>query len=737
MTLEGLSRHSSVHAAGVVIAPGPLDEYVPICTQSTKGSGGSGDGEIDHRHPVRHDLPGEGGHAEDGLPGAEDAHRRSTTRWPPSARATGRCGTRRRARSTRAPRSCRWTTRPSTACWRAAARRASSSSNRSLATEKLRQMKADRFDDLIATNALLRPGPLDMGMDQVYIRRKLGQEPVRYPHPELAEVLEPTYGVIVYQEQVMRIAQILAGFTPRRGGRAAQGGGQEGRGADQEGAGRSSSTRRWRRGTSGGSIQDLADQIEAFGRYGFNKSHSAAYGLVAYQTAWLKAHYPAEFMAALLVLRARQGRGRGGLHRRLPRAGQVSPGEVPAGPGGAPAARERVQPASSPWWARGSGQIRFGLAAIRGVGEGAVRSHPGRARGGGALQVALRLPLPHRPAAVQQAGDGGADLRRRARRLRRRRRPRPAARRPGGHLRRRAGRAARAGELAGQPLRRAAGRRRAAPACWCRSRRSRRSRRWPESERLKREKEILGFFISGHPLDKYREEMALFDGVNTANLKEHRDRKVELACVVTEVARQISQARRLRVGPHHRGGLPRHRHRARLRRDAGQQNKELLQKDTPVLRPRRRLRPRARRGGPADLPGRRRRASPRCARAATLGICIELAPPACDPERTAWRARTLSAAPGPAPLLVLWRERRRTEDAARGCAPHRCASPARGAGRGAARGAGRGEREAGESVINFELSDFECRISRKADSRLPANSIVQNSTVRELDPWQP
>src|SRR4029453_2745753 len=82
-----------------------------------------------------------------------------------------------------------------------------------LATDTLRAMRCDRFDDLVASNALLRPGPLDAGMHTVFIRRKLGLEKVTYPHPALEEVLEPTYGVITYQEQVMRIANVLAGFS--------------------------------------------------------------------------------------------------------------------------------------------------------------------------------------------------------------------------------------------------------------------------------------------------------------------------------------------------------------------------------------------------------------------------------------------------------------------------------------------------------------------------------------------
>src|SRR5207247_2012464 len=82
-----------------------------------------------------------------------------------------------------------------------------------LATDCLRSMRCDRFDDLVATNALLRPGPLDTGMHLVFINRKLGREPVRYPHPALVQILQPTYGVITYQEQVMRIANVLAGFS--------------------------------------------------------------------------------------------------------------------------------------------------------------------------------------------------------------------------------------------------------------------------------------------------------------------------------------------------------------------------------------------------------------------------------------------------------------------------------------------------------------------------------------------
>ncbi|NLD53180.1 MAG: DNA polymerase III subunit alpha [Burkholderiaceae bacterium] len=163
----------------------------------------------------------------------------------------------------------------------------------------LRKLQPDRFEDIIAVLALYRPGPLGSGMVDDFILRKRGQQRIDYFHPDLRECLEPTYGVIVYQEQVMQIAQVIAGYT--LGGadllRRAMGKKKASEMAKQrqifmEGA------------KSRGQDPDLATQLfdlmEKFAEYGFNKSHTAAYAVVTYQTAWLKAHYPAEFMAATL-----------------------------------------------------------------------------------------------------------------------------------------------------------------------------------------------------------------------------------------------------------------------------------------------------------------------------------------------------------------------------------------------------------------------------------------------------
>ncbi|MFL5506268.1 MAG: DNA polymerase III subunit alpha, partial [Gemmatimonadales bacterium] len=201
--IEGISRHLSVHAAGVVIAPGPLTDYVPICTAPTKGAGAQADGEdslitqyemnaLEKVGMLKMDMLGLKTLTviHDAVNMIRERHGvtldMSTLPFDdPKVYELLRQGRTAGVFQFESP----------------------------LATETLRAMRCDRFDDLVASNALLRPGPLDAGMHTVFIRRKLGQEPVRYPHPSLVQILEPTYGVITYQEQVMRIANVLAGFS--------------------------------------------------------------------------------------------------------------------------------------------------------------------------------------------------------------------------------------------------------------------------------------------------------------------------------------------------------------------------------------------------------------------------------------------------------------------------------------------------------------------------------------------
>ena len=170
--------------------------------------------------------------------------------------------------------------------------------------ELIMKLGPDRFEDIVALVALFRPGPLQSGMVDDFINRKKGRAEVSYPHSQyqhdcLKPALEPTYGIILYQEQVMQIAQVMGGYT--LGGadllRRAMGKKKADEMAKQrelfvKGA--------MEKGHSQSLASNIFDLMEKFAGYGFNKSHSAAYALVAYQTAWLKTHYPAQFMAATM-----------------------------------------------------------------------------------------------------------------------------------------------------------------------------------------------------------------------------------------------------------------------------------------------------------------------------------------------------------------------------------------------------------------------------------------------------
>ncbi len=165
--------------------------------------------------------------------------------------------------------------------------------------ELIKKLRPDSFEDMTALVALFRPGPLQSGMVDDFIARKHGEAAVAYPHPDLEPILKPTYGVILYQEQVMQIAQVLAGYSlggadllRRAMGKKKQSEMDKQRAVFEAGAAE--------RGVDRRTATYIFDLMDKFAGYGFNKSHSAAYALVSYQTLWLKAHYPAAFMAAVL-----------------------------------------------------------------------------------------------------------------------------------------------------------------------------------------------------------------------------------------------------------------------------------------------------------------------------------------------------------------------------------------------------------------------------------------------------
>jgi len=223
----------------------------------------------------------------------------------------------------------------------------------------MRNLKPDHFGDIVALNALYRPGPLGAGMHTKYADRKNGREAVEYLHPDLESVLSDSYGIMVYQEQVMQVARTMAGFSMAEADslRKAMGKKIASVMAKQQ--------EKFVAGCIGNGHpeklgRELFGYIEHFAGYGFNKSHSAAYGLVAYQTAWLKAHYPAEYMAALLTSTKRD-KDRTALY--LNECRQL----------GVEVLTPDINRSESDFIARDD-SIPFGLSAIRNVGEGVVEA---------------------------------------------------------------------------------------------------------------------------------------------------------------------------------------------------------------------------------------------------------------------------------------------------------------------------------------------------------------------------
>ena len=163
----------------------------------------------------------------------------------------------------------------------------------------IKKLQPDNFEDMVAVVALYRPGPLGSGMVDTFIERKHGREKIIYPHPLLEEILKPTYGVIVYQEQVMQIAQVLASFTLGAADMLRRAMGKK---IAEEMAKQRENFRTGaeKNGIDAKQADRIFDLMEEFAKYGFNKSHSAAYALVSFQTAWFKAHYPAMFLASTL-----------------------------------------------------------------------------------------------------------------------------------------------------------------------------------------------------------------------------------------------------------------------------------------------------------------------------------------------------------------------------------------------------------------------------------------------------
>jgi len=364
----------------------------------------------------------------------------------------------------------------------------------------LRRYKPDNVEDLTALNALYRPGPMAMIDD--FIERKWGRRKVEFLLPELEGILKDSFGVIVYQEQVMRIANVLASYSLGEADLLRRAMGKKDAYAMAEQRDRFLSGAA-ALGHPKGAVSEIFDQMERFSGYGFNKSHSAAYSLLAYQTAYLKTHYPVEFMAALLTSETSK------------------PDSVVKYIGECREMGIRVEPpdvqVSGAQFTPHGEAIRFGLTAVKNVGGNAIESIlKARAEAGGRFKsfwefcekVDLRLMNKRviesliKAGALDSLGTRGQLMAAVDKAMERAQKAQRDAEQ---------GQSGLFGLFDETPAR---GREADAlpPAA-----------DWEETERLANENEVLGFFVSGHPLDKYAEKLRNLTGViTTAEALERR-----------------------------------------------------------------------------------------------------------------------------------------------------------------------------------------------------------------------
>lgn len=335
--VEGLSRHSSVHAAGVIIADEPLKEIIPLSKQ-------------DDAITTQWDMKI---CEEVGLLKMDFLGLRTLTILADAVKLVEqRSGTKLLLDDLGLD------DEPTYELLRAADTEGVFQLESGGMRRLLSELKPTNYEDIIAVLALFRPGPLGSGLHETYSRRKHGQEAVSYQHPLLEEILKETYGVLIYQEQIMRVAQRLGGFSLSEADSLRKAMGKKKREL-MEGF-----EKQFLDGCTENDVdkkiaKEIWDMMVKFAEYGFNKSHSAGYAMVTYQAAWMKAHYPAEFYASSFTHEAQDSDK---LRTLIEDARRHKISVLP------PCVNH-----SRPYFTVASDQeVRFGLAAIKGVGGGAA-----------------------------------------------------------------------------------------------------------------------------------------------------------------------------------------------------------------------------------------------------------------------------------------------------------------------------------------------------------------------------
>ena len=488
LKLEGLLRHASKHAAGIVIAPNPLVEHLPLYVDKEKNVLTQYAGpDVDTIGLIKFDFLG--------LKTLTLIH--DVVRRIEQSRNTV-------IDLSAIPIDDKQTYRSLTRGDTVGVFQMEGSGIRKLIT----QLKPSCFEDIFAVIALFRPGPLDSGAAEQFIKRKHGKEAVSYPHPLLEPVLKETYGVTIYQEQVMQIAQTLAAYSLSDADNLRRAMGKKKKEVMQE------ERTKFLKGASENKIKDklageIFDAMETFAAYGFNKSHAASYALISYQTAYLKAHFPQEFMAALTSLEM------GDTNKTYKNMAECRTHNIPVLP-------PDVNESGEDFTVRGQ-TIRFGLGAVKGVGSKAieviqearqdgpftdlydfctrVQSSQANKRVMESLIKCGACDSFQTPRAQLLAGVEDV--------------MRWAAQKASGHSNaNQMGLFANGGADPALPE---------LPQ----------TEEWSDIEKLNKERETLGFFITGHPLDKYVGRLHGVTSLTTAALKGRRHQeKVRLAGVI-------------------------------------------------------------------------------------------------------------------------------------------------------------------------------------------------------------
>lgn len=374
-------------------------------------------------------------------------------------------------------------------------------------TEMVMRLKPSCFDDIVAILALYRPGPLDAGMVDRYIERKHGREPITYLHPVMKDILADTYGVILYQEQIMQLARALSGYSLGEADILRKAMGKK----DPEEMARQKTrfvTGAVERGIEKRLADEIFQQMETFARYGFNRSHTAAYALVSFQTAYLKAHYGVEFMAALMTHDMEDSDKTFKNFNECRKQGiQVLP--------------PSVNESSAGFAVRGP-KILFGLEAVRGTGQKAVEAIL-KARQDGPFSdledLIARVDLHNVNKRVVEnlVRSGGFDFSKVSRRE--------------------------MFERIEELLRIFSAQKNVDPNQMSLfggttsrptvPKRPFQLPEWPVNQKLAYEREALGFYISGHPLEKFRGDLKRLGAISTADFKVTKQREVRVGGVVT------------------------------------------------------------------------------------------------------------------------------------------------------------------------------------------------------------